>query len=150
MTPSAAIDKSKILSDWVRQSDTLEVREKQLKEKDEIIRKLSLKASELTGQLKALNYFISSKTEQVDEITEEQINIAKGMFSDFQVNLRAHGNITAHKNLNTGIIESGIFTYLQADLIIKYNIKKWYIVTQGSVGFNDYTNISLGGGYRLF
>jgi len=150
MTPEAAIDKSKILSDWVRQSDTLATREKQLKLKDSIIQQMIIKVAEMTGELRAANAFIANKTETVDDINEEQIDIAKGLFSNFQANVRAHGNITTYTNPETGLDEAGMFKYLQADVILRYNIKKYYVFTQGSVGMNDYVNISLGGGYRFW
>jgi acylphosphatase len=150
MTPEAAIDKSKILSDWVRQNDTLKIRENQLRKKDSIITQMSLKVAEMTGELRAANNFIEKQTEKVDEISDDQIDIAKGMFSDFQIDVRGHGNLTSYMNPETGLDESGAFKYLQADIIFKYNIKKWYIFTQGSIGMNDYNSVSLGGGYRLW
>jgi len=150
MTPEAAIDKSKILSDWVRQTDSLKVREKQLKDKDKIIEQMALRVAEMTGELKAANSYIENQTNRVDDINEDQIDIAKGLFSDFQVNIQAHGNITTYTNPETGMAEAGMFKYMQGDVILRYNIKKWYIFTQGSVGLNDYLNISLGGGFRLW
>lgn len=150
MTPEAAIDKSKILSDWVRQNDTLRIREKQLRKKDSIIRLMTLKVAEMTGELRAINSFIENQTEKVDDISDDQIDIAKGMFSNFQIDVRGHGNLTSYLDPKTGLDESGKFKNIQADIIFKYNIKKWYIFTQGSVGTNDYKQISLGGGYRLW
>jgi hypothetical protein len=150
MTPEAAIDKSKILSDWVRQSDTLAIRERQLKQKDSIIQAMTIKVAEMTGELRAANNYIADKTDEVDDINEEQIDIAKGLFSNFQADVRAHGNITTYTNPETGLAEAGMFKYLQADVILRYNIKKWYIFTQGSVGMNDYINLNLGGGYRFW
>lgn len=150
MTPETAIDNSKILSDWVRQSDSLKVREDQLRQKDEIIQAMIIKVAEMTGELKAANTYIANQTEKVDDINEEQIKVAKGLFTNFSMEFRLHGNLTGYEVYQNKHVRDKIWEHIRSDAIVRYNIKKFYIFVQGTLGTDNYGYASFGGGYRLW
>lgn len=156
MTPEAAIDKSKIVSDWLAQSETLEEAQESLKQKDAIINEMLLKSAKLSGDLKAANEFIEKQTAKVDElnddqldIADKQIDIAKGLFTNFNIELRAHGNLTEYVVPDNMHVRSNVAEHIRGDVIVRYNISKFYVFAQGSVGTDDYKYASFGAGYRF-
>lgn len=136
MTPEAAIDRSKILSDWVRSQDTIKAYEKRLVEKDQRIELLAFESKKRFEEILELNKFIREKVFKSDSLADSQIKTAKGIFqrlrytaevnTDFQqlTNFRVEGRIT-------------------------YDLYKFYLLTKGSIGNNDFYEIRFGIGYTF-
>lgn len=107
-----------------------------IRQREQTIRELSELAKSRLDRINQLTRVVVEKNKNIDNLSEEQIELASNLFSKFSMNAEVDTDLT----------------YLQDFRVrarLSYDLKKVYIFTAGTVG-NQYSDIRAGLGLKIF
>ena len=137
LVPEAAIDLSIVASEHERLEKEVIKLQLALDQKEKVIQDLASLVESKINRIDFLTDQIISQNSQIDDISEDQINVAADLRSRFSLKLEANTTPNEFANFNAGYR----FTF---------KLNKVYLLNSGYIGNNSFSEIRVGLGYTIF